>query len=92
MRGFVINFSASGCPDDTQKKASGLTVGVRAGRRYRDDPTIFGWDLINEPRCNCFPKKLPPIAEWDNMDGPCSPKCADKITVRLACMLLPLRS
>ena len=63
--------------------------GVAAGRRYRDDPTIFGWDLINEPRCNCFPKKLPPIAEWDNMDGPCSPKCADKITVRHVC-LLPL--
>ena len=58
-------------------------LGLGAGRRYRDDPTIFGWDLINEPRCNCFPKKLPPIAEWDDMDGPCSPKCADKITVRL---------
>lgn len=21
------------------------------GRAYKDDPTIFGWDLINEPRC-----------------------------------------
>ncbi|HVY29460.1 MAG TPA: cellulase family glycosylhydrolase [Polyangiaceae bacterium] len=22
------------------------------GRIYRDDPTIFGWELANEPRCN----------------------------------------
>lgn len=21
------------------------------GIEYRDDPTIFGWELINEPRC-----------------------------------------
>ena len=53
-----------------------------AGRKYRDDPTIFGWDLINEPRCNCFPSKLPPPSEWDTLEGACSPKCADKITVR----------
>ena len=22
------------------------------GREYRDDPTIFAWELVNEPRCN----------------------------------------
>ena len=22
------------------------------GRKYSEDPTIFAWDLINEPRCN----------------------------------------
>ena len=54
------------------------------GRRYRDDPTIFAWDLINEPRCNCFPKKLPPTSEWGMLEGGCSPKCANKITVRPA--------
>lgn len=60
-----------------------------AGRRYRDDPAIFGWDLINEPRCNCFPSKLPPSSEWDTLEGSCSPGCANKITVSpLSCCLL----
>ena len=22
------------------------------GRAYKEDPTIFSWELINEPRCN----------------------------------------
>lgn len=26
-------------------------VNSLSGRRYADDPTIFGWNLINEPRC-----------------------------------------
>lgn len=56
------------------------------GRKYRDDPTIFGWDLINEPRCNCFPSKLPPPSEWDSLEGACSPKCADDITVSPTCL------
>ncbi|KAK9917882.1 hypothetical protein WJX75_009220 [Coccomyxa subellipsoidea] len=55
-------------------------VNVYNGRRYRDDPAIFGWDLINEPRCNCFPSKLPPSSEWDTLEGSCSPGCANKIT------------
>lgn len=59
-----------------------LCVFLLEGRRYRDDPAIFGWDLINEPRCNCFPSKLPPSSEWEHLEGSCSPKCADKITVR----------
>ncbi|EIE20480.1 glycoside hydrolase [Coccomyxa subellipsoidea C-169] len=55
-------------------------INVYNGRRYRDDPAIFGWDLINEPRCNCFPSKLPPSSEWDTLEGSCSPTCANKIT------------
>jgi len=26
-------------------------ISSRTGRPYRDDPTIFGWELANEPRC-----------------------------------------
>ena len=26
-------------------------VNVYSGVLYRDDPTIFGWDVMNEPRC-----------------------------------------
>ena len=50
-----------------------------AGRRYRDDPTIFAWDLINEPRCNCFPKKLPPTSRVGRASrAAAAPECADK--------------
>ena len=24
------------------------------GRLYRDDAAIFAWDLLNEPRCDCW--------------------------------------
>lgn len=27
------------------------TLRVVGGCRYKDDPTIMAWDLINEPRC-----------------------------------------
>jgi hypothetical protein len=48
------------------------------GRLYKDDPTIFAWDLINEPRCDCFPDKIPAPPELVS----CRPECAEKMQVR----------
>ncbi len=45
------------------------------GRLYKDDPTIFAWDLINEPRCDCFPDKIPAPPELVS----CRPECAGKM-------------
>lgn len=47
------------------------------GRLYKDDPTIFAWDLINEPRCDCFPDKIPAPPEMVS----CRPECAGKMQV-----------
>ena len=33
-------------------KALTSRVNTINGRKYSEDPTIFAWDLINEPRCN----------------------------------------
>lgn len=52
-----------------------------AGVKYRDDPTIFAWDLMNEPRCNCFPSALPYPAIFATLPPGCDPSCADTITV-----------
>lgn len=37
-----------------KNNAKALTSRVNTinGRTYSQDPTIFAWDLINEPRCN----------------------------------------
>lgn len=37
-----------------KNNAKALTGRVNTinGRTYSEDPTIFAWDLINEPRCN----------------------------------------
>jgi len=35
--------------------------------RYRDDPTIFSWQLANEPRCGNGPSGLP-------QSGKCTPE------------------
>ena len=53
-----------------------------AGRRYKDDPALFGWDLINEPRCNCFPEILPAQSEWLSLEASCNVSCADALSVR----------
>lgn len=57
------------------------------GRRYKDDPALFGWDLINEPRCDCFPEILPPQSEWVTLEASCNVSCADALSVRMP--LLP---
>ena len=50
------------------------------GRLYKEDPTIFAWDLINEPRCDCFPDKIPAPPELVS----CRPECAVKMQVNLS--------
>ena len=30
-----------------------------SGRAYRDDATIFAWDLVNEPRCETWRVRAP---------------------------------
>lgn len=47
------------------------------GRLYKEDPTIFAWDLINEPRCDCFPDTIPAPPELIS----CRPECAQKLQV-----------
>lgn len=49
------------------------------GRLYKEDPVIFAWDLINEPRCDCFPEKIPAPPELVS----CRPECAGKVQVYL---------
>ncbi|KAK9821607.1 hypothetical protein WJX81_006064 [Elliptochloris bilobata] len=55
-------------------------VNTYNGRRYKDDPALFGWDLINEPRCNCFPEILPPQSEWQTLEASCNVSCADALS------------
>jgi len=51
-----------------------------SNRLYKDDPTIFAWDLMNEPRCDCFPDFIPVPDSYVS----CRPECAKKVQVGLS--------
>jgi mannan endo-1,4-beta-mannosidase len=34
------------------------------GLRYRDDPTIFAWNIMNEPRCKVLASMAPVPWPW----------------------------
>ena len=50
-----VNFFTSSAVKQLYKdnvKALTGRVNTINGRKYSEDPTIFAWDLINEPRCD----------------------------------------
>ncbi len=57
-----------------------------SGVVYKNDPTIFAWDLLNEPRCTCYPSQTTNLA---TLPASCQPSCADSITVSRLSVPLP---
>lgn len=53
------------------------------GVKYKDDPTIFGWDLMNEPRCDC---------DLSQADENCDLSCASKVQVWIEIISTHLKS
>eukprot|EP00891_Asterochloris_glomerata_P005372 jgi/Astpho2/5372/fgenesh1_pg.00075_%23_44_t len=64
---FYTNPTAQGYYRDHVKTVINR-VNTINGRPYVDDPTIFAWDLINEPHCIGCPNGT--IATWVNMMAP----------------------
>lgn len=62
------------------------------GIRYGDDPTIFAWNLMNEPRCDCFPASLPNPPILDGLPSGCFPACTNSITAWVGEMSAYLKS
>ena len=48
---FFTNPAVKQLYKDNAKALTGR-VNTINGRKYSEDPTIFAWDLINEPRCD----------------------------------------
>eukprot|EP00887_Chlorella_sp_A99_P004834 scaffold4.g4834.t1 len=50
---FFVDASARRAADYFRQYITAVVNRVNTinGRRYGDDPTVFGWDLMNEPRC-----------------------------------------
>lgn len=48
---FFSNAAVKQLYKDNVKALTGRVNSIN-GRKYAEDPTIFAWDLINEPRCD----------------------------------------
>ena len=55
-----------------------LLQNTYSGIQYKNDPTIFAWNLMNEVRCECFPVTLYPAYPTN---PECLPSCADYLDV-----------
>lgn len=54
--------------------------GMIPGIRYKDDAAIFAWNLMNEPRCDCFPSDT--NVAVNKLPTGCRSACTDQVTVR----------
>ncbi|KAK9825831.1 hypothetical protein WJX81_000642 [Elliptochloris bilobata] len=61
------------------------------GRLWRDDPTIFAINLINEPRCECHPTHIPLPYNYTILPS-CQNTCPDVISAWINEMSAFLRS
>ena len=73
----VQGMPASLCTEECTVRRTCCLRNTINGRVYKDDPTIFAWDLMNEPRCDCFPDSIPPPPHLVS----CRPECATKMQV-----------
>ena len=86
-------WSVPWCGTHTGCRAICLTIGASVavnGLRYREDPTIFSWELMNEPRCHGAPScsiRWLVCAPFD-----CSAEPAPEASFLLATRLIRLRA
>ena len=50
--------------------------------RYRDDPAILGYDLMNEPRCDCAGIHMSAADAAAADARGCNADCTQRLTVR----------